>query len=45
MDPTTQEEIVRGYAGIEKARWKLKCQLCSEPHGTKGESALSRDPP
>lgn len=28
---------MRGYSGIEKARWKLKCQLCSEAHGTKGE--------
>ncbi|GAA5908962.1 hypothetical protein JCM5296_006834 [Sporobolomyces johnsonii] len=34
-DPTTGEEIVRGYARIEKARWKLKCSLCTEPHGTK----------
>ncbi|GAA5828560.1 hypothetical protein JCM11251_000850 [Rhodosporidiobolus azoricus] len=29
------EELVRGYAKIEKARWKLKCQLCTEQHGTK----------
>ncbi|GAA5890494.1 hypothetical protein JCM6882_002939 [Rhodosporidiobolus microsporus] len=42
VDPATKsvanpdgEEIVRGYAKIEKARWKLKCQLCTEPHGTK----------
>ncbi|GAA5968528.1 hypothetical protein JCM21900_006633 [Sporobolomyces salmonicolor] len=34
-DPTTGEEMVRGYARIEKARWKLKCSLCTEPHGTK----------
>ncbi|GAA6035462.1 hypothetical protein JCM8097_000266 [Rhodosporidiobolus ruineniae] len=34
-DPQTGEELVRGYAKIEKARWKLKCQLCVEPHGTK----------
>ncbi|GAA6019759.1 hypothetical protein JCM10207_009254 [Rhodosporidiobolus poonsookiae] len=34
-DPATGEELVRGFAQIEKARWKLKCQLCSEPHGTK----------
>ncbi|GAA5877570.1 hypothetical protein JCM3774_006121 [Rhodotorula dairenensis] len=34
-DPQTGEELVRGYAKIEKARWKLKCQLCTEMHGTK----------
>ncbi|GAA5863810.1 hypothetical protein JCM8547_006072 [Rhodosporidiobolus lusitaniae] len=35
VDPQSEEEMVRGYAKIEKARWKLKCQLCTEPHGTK----------
>ncbi|GJN94718.1 hypothetical protein Rhopal_007809-T1 [Rhodotorula paludigena] len=35
IDPVTNEEIVRGFANIEKARWKLKCQLCTESHGTK----------
>ncbi|BGP44008.1 hypothetical protein JCM10450v2_008224 [Rhodotorula kratochvilovae] len=35
IDPDSGEEIVRGFAKIEKARWKLKCQLCSEAHGTK----------
>ncbi|BGP04024.1 hypothetical protein NBRC10513v2_007764 [Rhodotorula toruloides] len=35
VDPETNEEIVRGFSKIEKARWKLKCQLCTETHGTK----------
>ncbi|GAA5822529.1 hypothetical protein JCM3770_003566 [Rhodotorula araucariae] len=35
IDPDSGEEIVRGFAKIEKARWKLKCQLCAEAHGTK----------
>ncbi|GAA5970325.1 hypothetical protein JCM11641_001664 [Rhodosporidiobolus odoratus] len=35
VDPTSGEEIVQGYSKIEKARWKLKCQLCSESWGTK----------
>ncbi|KAK4056090.1 hypothetical protein OIO90_002821 [Microbotryomycetes sp. JL221] len=34
-DPQTQEEIVRGFAGIERARWKLKCQACADMHGAK----------
>ncbi|BGP20839.1 hypothetical protein JCM10213_008125 [Rhodosporidiobolus nylandii] len=35
LDPQNGEELVRGYGKIEKARWKLKCQLCTEIHGTK----------
>ncbi|GAA5938979.1 hypothetical protein JCM3775_002640 [Rhodotorula graminis] len=35
IDPESGEEIVRGFGKIEKARWKLKCQLCAESHGTK----------
>ncbi|KAL8278069.1 hypothetical protein RQP46_009529 [Phenoliferia psychrophenolica] len=44
IDPSTNEEIVRGYAGIEKARWKLKCQLCSEKHGTKIQCTRGKCP-
>ncbi|GAA5915820.1 hypothetical protein JCM8208_006875 [Rhodotorula glutinis] len=35
IDPESGEEITRGFGKIEKARWKLKCQLCAEVHGTK----------
>ncbi|GAA5845801.1 hypothetical protein JCM9279_002379 [Rhodotorula babjevae] len=35
IDPESGEEIVRGFGKIEKARWKLKCQLCTESYGTK----------
>lgn len=34
-DEQSGEEVVRGYATIEKARWRLKCQLCEEKHGVK----------
>ncbi|KAM0787074.1 hypothetical protein ACM66B_006335 [Microbotryomycetes sp. NB124-2] len=34
-DPETKQEIVRGFGGIERARWKLKCQACADMHGTK----------
>ena len=29
---------IRGFGGIERARWALKCALCSNPHGTKSQS-------
>ncbi|KAM0747231.1 hypothetical protein T439DRAFT_328987 [Meredithblackwellia eburnea MCA 4105] len=43
-DPDTGDEIVRGYARIEKARWKLKCQLCAEKHGTKVQCTKGKCP-
>ncbi|GAA5931991.1 uncharacterized protein JCM15063_001094 [Sporobolomyces koalae] len=35
LDAETGKEMVRGFGAIEKARWKLKCVLCSELHGIK----------
>ncbi|GAA5854045.1 hypothetical protein JCM5353_003748, partial [Sporobolomyces roseus] len=35
QDAATGKEMVRGFKKIEKARWKLKCSLCTELHGTK----------
>ncbi|GAA6063528.1 hypothetical protein JCM10212_006701 [Sporobolomyces blumeae] len=35
QDDEAGHEMVRGFGKIEKARWKLKCSLCAETHGTK----------
>ncbi|GAA5978643.1 hypothetical protein JCM5350_002464 [Sporobolomyces pararoseus] len=35
VDAQTGQEMVRGFNKIEKDRWKLKCSLCTEPHGVK----------
>ncbi|GAA5869887.1 hypothetical protein JCM16303_001831 [Sporobolomyces ruberrimus] len=35
LDEKTGEEMVRGFGKIEKARWKLKCSLCTVQHGVK----------
>ncbi|KDE06267.1 hypothetical protein MVLG_03426 [Microbotryum lychnidis-dioicae p1A1 Lamole] len=42
--PEMGEEVVRGFLDIEKARWKLKCQLCEEKHGTKVQCTKGKCP-
>ncbi|KAI8442797.1 hypothetical protein BY996DRAFT_3937631 [Phakopsora pachyrhizi] len=37
----TGEEVVRGFELIEKTRWALKCQICSEKMGTKVQCTKS----
>ncbi|SCV67365.1 BQ2448_6011 [Microbotryum intermedium] len=42
--PETGEDVVRGFLDIEKARWKLKCQLCEEKHGIKVQCTKGKCP-
>ncbi|GAA5913481.1 uncharacterized protein JCM6883_004402 [Sporobolomyces salmoneus] len=42
VDEATGQEMVRGLKGVEKARWKLKCTLCTEPYGVKVQCTMGK---
>ncbi|GAA95595.1 uncharacterized protein L969DRAFT_92726 [Mixia osmundae IAM 14324] len=41
-DGETGQELVYGVDKVERARWNLKCQLCSDRHGAKVQCTRSK---